>query len=73
MIVALALMNLNQVSRRRFLIGARGVTVCHLANLAYWNHRRLRWDPKNWSFIGDTEANTWLDRTRRDPWQLPKV
>ena len=28
-------------------IGARSVTVCHLANLAYWNRRKLRWDPKN--------------------------
>jgi len=54
-------------------IGARSVTVCHLANLACWNRRKLRWDPKNWTFIGDKEANTWLDRARRAPWQLPKV
>jgi predicted dehydrogenase len=52
-------------------IGARSVTVCHLGNLAYWNHRRLKWDPKVWRFIGDDEANTWLDRPRRDPSQLP--
>ena len=54
-------------------VGARSVTVCHLANLAYWNRRKLRWDPKNWTFIGDKEANTWRDRARRAPWQLPKV
>ena len=54
-------------------IGARSVTVCHLGNLAYWNHRKLRWDPKEWQFVGDAEANKWLDRERRDPWQLPKV
>jgi predicted dehydrogenase len=54
-------------------VGARSVTVCHLGNLAYWNHRKLRWDPKAWSFVGDTEANTWIDRERRDPWQLPNV
>jgi len=54
-------------------IGARSVTVCHLGNLAYWNHRKLTWDPKAWQFVGDNEANTWLDRERRDPWQLPKV
>lgn len=53
--------------------GARSVTVCHLGNLAYWNHRKLKWDPKNWKFIKDEEANTWLDYERRDPWQLPKV
>jgi predicted dehydrogenase len=64
-------------SRKRPLcdveIGARSVTVCHLGNLAYWNHRKLRWDPQAWRFVDDEEANKWLDRERRDPWQLPKV
>ncbi len=54
-------------------IGARSVTVCHLGNLAYWHKRKLKWDPQNWTFVGDDEANTWLDYERRDPWQLPKV
>jgi predicted dehydrogenase len=54
-------------------IGARSVTVCHLGNLAYWNNRRLRWDPKSWRFVGEDGDNKWLDRERRDPWQLPKV
>lgn len=54
-------------------IGARSVTVCHLGNMAYWYRRRLRWDPQNWQFVGDEEANQWLDRQRRDPWQLPNV
>ena len=54
-------------------IGARSVTVCHLGNLAYWNHRKLRWDPKEWQFVNDAEANKWLDRERREPWQLPLV
>ena len=54
-------------------IGARSVTVCHLGNLAYWNHRKLKWDAKEWTFLGDAEANKWLDRERRDPWQLPQV
>jgi len=49
-------------------IGCRSVTVCHLGNLAYWNHRRLKWDPAKEQFIGDTEANTWLDRVKRAPW-----
>ena len=43
-----------------------------LGNLAYWNHRRLRWDPASWEFVGDAEANRWLDRERR-PWQLPEI
>ena len=54
-------------------IGARSVTVCHLGNLAYWNHRRLKWDPKKWQFIGDAEANGWIDRKQRAPYQLPQV
>lgn len=54
-------------------IGARSVTVCHLGNHAYWNGRKLRWDPKAWRFPGDSEANKWLDRERRDPWKLPSA
>ncbi len=54
-------------------VGARSVTVCHLGNLAYWNRRRLRWDPRKWRFVGDAEANTWLDRDRRPPYLLPKL
>jgi predicted dehydrogenase len=64
-------------SRKRPLcdveVGARSVTVCHLGNLAYWNHRKLHWDPIAWRFVNDAEADKWLDRERRDPWQLPKV
>ena len=54
-------------------VGARSVTVCHLGNLAYWNHRKLRWDPKEWRFVNDAEADNWLDRERRAGYQLPKV
>jgi predicted dehydrogenase len=54
-------------------IGARSVTVCHLGNLVYWNRKKLRWNPKDWQFVKDTEADKWLDRERRDPWQLPKL
>ena len=52
-------------------IGARSATVCHLGNLAYWNHRTLKWDPAQEQFIGDAEANTWINRTNREPWKLP--
>lgn len=64
-------------SRRRPVadveIGARSVTIVHLGNLAYWHGRKLRWDPRSWKFVGDEEANGWMDRERRDPWQLPTV
>lgn len=52
-------------------VGARSATVCHLGNLAYWNHRTLKWDPARERFIGDDEANTWIDRAKRPPWKLP--
>ncbi len=51
-------------------IGCRSVTVCHLGNLAYWNHRRLKWDPAAERFIGDEQANQWLDRPKRGPWKV---
>ena len=51
----------------------RTVTIVHLGNLAYWHGRRLKWDPQKWRFVGDDEANRWLDRQRRDPWQLPTI
>lgn len=52
--------------------GARTVSIIHLGNLAYWNKRRLKWDPQAWEFT-DPNDNHLLDRKRRSPWQLPKV
>jgi len=51
-------------------IGCRSVTVCHLGNLAYWNHRHLKWDPAKERFVGDEEANQWLDRPKRGNWSV---
>jgi predicted dehydrogenase len=51
-------------------VGCRSVTVCHLGNLAYWLKRPLKWDPAREQFIGDAEANRWLDRPKRAPWVL---
>jgi len=51
-------------------IGCRSVTVCHLGNLAYWLKRPLRWDPGKEEFVGDPEANRWLDRPKREPWTI---
>ena len=50
-------------------VGCRSVTVCHLGNLAYWNKRPLKWDPAKERFIGDKEANSWIDRPKRAPWK----
>lgn len=48
----------------------RTMIVCHLANLAYWLKRPLKFDPVKEQFVGDPEANRWLDRPRRAPWTL---
>jgi predicted dehydrogenase len=54
-------------------IGHRSATVCHLGNIARWLHRSLKWDPEREVFIGDDEANTYLDRPRRRGYELPSV
>lgn len=48
-------------------IGHRSATVCHLANLAIWSGRKLRWDPAAEDFVGDPQASRWLDRPMRAP------
>jgi len=30
----------------------------------------LKWDPQKERFIGDDEANEWLDYPHREPWIL---
>lgn len=53
--------------------GHRSATVCHLCNIARWTGRRLRWDPVKEEFIGDADANKYLDRERRKPWTTPET
>jgi hypothetical protein len=52
-------------------IGHRSVTICHLANITRAVGRPLRWDPVAERFIGDDEANGYLDRPRREGFELP--
>lgn len=46
------------------------MSVCHLAILTHTLQRSLKWDSANQVFPGDEEANRYLDRARRQPWQL---
>jgi predicted dehydrogenase len=59
-------------SRRRPIcdveIGASSITVCHLANIAFWTGRTIRWDAARREIVGDALASRWLDRPRRLPW-----
>jgi predicted dehydrogenase len=51
-------------------IGASSVIVCHLGNIATWLDRPLKWNPEKEQFIGDAEANRWIDHPKRAPWSL---
>jgi len=53
-------------------IGHRSATVCHLGNIARRLGRKLKWDAKKEVFVGDDEANTYLDRPRRKGYELPE-
>lgn len=46
------------------------VAVSHLGTIAYQLQRSLKWDQATQEFPGDEEANRFLDRARRQPWQL---
>lgn len=48
----------------------RTATVAHLANIAYWLNRPLKWDPDNEEIIGDPEASRWMDRPAREAWRV---
>jgi len=52
-------------------VGASSVAICHLLNVAYRLRRPLRWDPSNWRFINDQEANALCDYERRAGYELP--
>ena len=50
--------------------GARTVTVCHLANIAYLNEAHLKWDPKREQFVSGTGKAEWLDVPHHGEWQI---
>ncbi|MHB0958158.1 MAG: Gfo/Idh/MocA family protein [Pirellulaceae bacterium] len=51
----------------------RSVSVCHLANITRWLGRRLTWNPIEERFVNDDEANCFVDRSRREGYELPTV
>ncbi len=54
-------------------IGHRSTSVCHLGNIARWAGRRLQWDPQAEQFVGDADANQWVSRPQRKPYQIPDL
>ena len=49
---------------------ARYGWLCPQIFIAYAAQRSLKWDAAKQEFSGDEEANRYLDRARREPWQL---
>jgi hypothetical protein len=50
--------------------GQRSTIPVLLANIAYKTGRKLKWDRENERFIGDEDANLYLQREYRKPWHL---
>jgi predicted dehydrogenase len=46
----------------------RSVTACHLVNLSLRLGRKLRWDASKETILDDSEAEGWLVRPYRGPW-----
>ncbi len=44
--------------------------VCHTGGICYELKRSLKWDQAKQLFVGDEEANRYIDRARREPWLL---
>jgi predicted dehydrogenase len=44
--------------------------LCHSSEIAQRLRRPIHWDPVKEEFIGDDEANQWMDKPYREPWHL---
>ena len=53
-------------------VGTRATTIGCIGNVAYWTGRKLTWDAEARNFKGDAEANKYLFRQYRKPWDLVK-
>jgi predicted dehydrogenase len=51
-------------------IGHRSATVCHLGNIAVRTKKKITWDPKTETIVGDAEASKWLTKEYRKPWSM---
>jgi hypothetical protein len=53
-------------------VGVRATAIGCMGNVAFWTGRKLTWDSEKWEFTGDAEANKYLFREYRKPWDLAK-
>jgi predicted dehydrogenase len=53
--------------------GHRSTLLCQIGNISYrLGGRKLVFDDKSETFVNDTEANSYLKRTYREPWVVPE-
>lgn len=60
----------REVPFRDIQFAVNTVVVPHMAAISYRLERSLKWDAAKQMFVDDEEANRFLDRARREPWQL---
>ena len=51
-------------------IGGRSAICCHLMNQAYYNGKKMLWDPAKFEFTGGTGDPKWLTRDYQSPWKV---
>ncbi|MFZ5831231.1 MAG: Gfo/Idh/MocA family protein [Planctomycetota bacterium] len=49
----------------------RGISSCHMCNIAMLLKRKLRWDAVKEDFVGDAEASALIARPQRAPYVIP--
>ncbi len=54
-------------------VGHRSASLCHLSVISLRLGRKLKWNPKKEEFVGDKEANKFLAREMRKPWDYDSV
>jgi hypothetical protein len=53
--------------------GVRATAIACMGNIACWTGRKLTWNDAQWQFPGDAEANKYLFRPYRKPWDFVKI
>ena len=54
-------------------VGVRATTTAVFGNVAYWTGAKLTWDIRDAQVPKDAEANKYLLRAYRKPWDLVKI
>jgi predicted dehydrogenase len=53
--------------------GHRSASLCHLGVISIRLGRKLNWDPVKEQFVGDNEANSWVARQMRKPYDYEMI